>query len=341
MEDIDNWGKVYIPFGKYTTRTLSEVCEIDPDYCLKILRNNPEYPEYKAYIDKHFVDDVNLSREKMEEMRLPFNCVTGLLKQLQPYHYIRLYNCFRGYSIIHTKQVHESSSYTDFIIKNKLYSQNGVFYDYLIRKHIFNLQDQEAYDSRASKIIELLPEGKIFDKFSKDYKIFMDKKNQVLDILPNIFGVSLLHLMAFGEEGVAFNPEFINLENLKNILSYLSSLPYVKKADLNPELGTVYFTADADMVTQDTIIDFKVSKFPTIRRETFLQLICYAVSYYIHEKKEFRRFVIYNPLLGLEHTLVLENLDFQMLVQFFEDIIIKNFEYCDDFDFYNLHSLFS
>lgn len=129
------------------------------------------------------------------------------------------------------------------------------------------------------------------------------------------------------DEYVGFDFSLIDHENIKKVLRYAESIPDVKKAILSPNLDTDYFNARADMIIGDTIIDFKVSKDELSSDDmdevfaVFFQLIFYALYYYINEKTEIRKFMIYNPWLGLEYNLETRGLDFEMLLRFFEEVI--------------------
>ena len=316
MENFEEDEKLLIPNGKYKNKTLKEVYETNLNYCLKTLRKNVKF---EKYINNRYLKDVNSSQEEMHKMKLFMNNVTTLIKQLKPYHQIKIQDCFGEHNGIQKKQVDKSSYYTDYLIKRNLYSANGVFYDYLIRKHISNLKNQDAFDYRAETMI-----AQGYTDYESDYEIYKDKRNQVLDILPTIYRVSSLHTLFFGEKVEDFNPLMINLDNIKMALNYISSLKNIQNAILNPICGGIYFNADADLVINDTIIDFKVSKNAGVGMDNFLQLIFYAAGFYINERKEMKKFVIYNPLLGLEYTLELNNLDLKELVRFFENTIIKS-----------------
>lgn len=315
MDHLEEASKLLISTGKYKNKTLKEVYEADLNYCLKTLRRNVQF---EKYINTRYVKDVNSSKEEFDKLKLPAHNVTTLTKQLKPYHHIRIYDCFGEHDGIQKKQVHEGTSYSDYIIKRNLYSANGVFYDYLIRKYVFNLKNEYAFDSRAETMID---QG--YTDYELDYAIYQDKTNQVLDILPTVYRVSCLHRLFFGDKVEDYNPMMLNLENIKTTLNYISSLKNIESSLLNPACGGIYFAGDADMLIDDTIIDFKVSKNAGVGMDNFLQLVFYAAGFYINEGKEMRKFLIYNPLLGLEYTLELKNLDLKKLAAFFEDVIIK------------------
>ncbi|XP_033231915.1 uncharacterized protein LOC117182910 [Belonocnema kinseyi] len=246
IEDINDWGMTVISSGKYIGKTLKEICETDEDYCLKALslRNNPEYPEYRQFIDNFIIKKVHSSEKNINEMKLNRNSIPKMLKDMRPYHYVRLYNCFGGITIIHTKEVHNPHSYSDYIIKNKLSDLNGVFYRYIIQKQICNLQNRDATDEQVEYLL-IQPTL----NSESDYKIYVNKENQVLDILSQIYNISVTH-----------------------------------------------------------------QNYHIARRD--------ALHYYISEKKVYKKFIIYNPLLGLEHSLVLDNLNLEKMMGFFEEVIV-------------------
>jgi hypothetical protein len=88
-------------------------------------------------------------KERKEKNRLTLGSnVTTLIKSFTNNHWNELIECY-GKQIFTEKIVHEGSSYPEYIIKNRLYTENGIFYDYLIRKYIYNIKNEDGYDYRA------------------------------------------------------------------------------------------------------------------------------------------------------------------------------------------------
>jgi hypothetical protein len=152
-----------------------------------------------------------------------------------------------------------------------------------------------------------------------DYETyFKDKNYDVIDIIPQIYNTSSLQSFFFNEIPKEFNKNMINIKNIKDVIDYISSIKDIEKSIPNPVCGGKYFNGDADLIINDCIIDFKVSKYEKNDIKTFSQLILYSIGFYINEKKTIKNFKIYNPLLGKEYHLYLPNLNFDKIVDFLE-----------------------
>lgn len=222
--------------------------------------------------------------------------VTTLIKDLNP----RVENYLRKLienNPMQIKQVHESSAYEPLVHQMKAWACMGVFYDYLIRKEIYNLLEKEAIDHRASTFEEQLAdyneilnvikssrvpadagepeiddEGKeladsIFpidvEKLRKplaSYQKYKDPKNATLDIIEDIFNTSMLHRLFFGDSMLAFDPKLLNMDNLKTVLKHVGTFNR-NNISLNPVVGCEYFRGDADLILDDVLLDIKLSMY--------------------------------------------------------------------------------
>lgn len=118
MENYQDSEMKLITTGKHVNKTLKEVYETDLNYCIRVLRNNPEY---KNYIDLRYLNDINLSQEKIKELKIRRGNVTQEVKQLKIYHFLRLFDCMGEHSGYVSKQVHKRSFYTNLVIQKQLY----------------------------------------------------------------------------------------------------------------------------------------------------------------------------------------------------------------------------
>jgi hypothetical protein len=69
-----------------------------------------------------------------------------------------------------------------------------------------------------------------------------------------------------------------NIKNIKDVIDYISSIKDIEKSIPNPICGCKYFRGDADLIMNDCIIDFKVSKYEKNDIKTFSQLYIQLVS---------------------------------------------------------------
>jgi len=277
--------------------------------------------------------------------------VTTLITLFNDNQWEELFEYF-GKQIFLEKVVHESSFYPEYIVKNRLYDVNGMFYDYLIRKHIYNLKKEDGYDHRSEHMKNMRfsgesdvifePENENINIYSiiknkpnsyikqinnqlelclKDYEThFKNKNNHVLEILPNIYNTSSLQSFYFNKIPHEFNENMLNLKNINDVINYIPSIKNIEKSILNPICGCKYFNGDADLIIDDCIIDFKVSKYEKNDIKVFSQLIFYSIGLYINNKQpEIKNFKIYNPLLGKEYQLFLPDLNFNKIIEFLEN----------------------
>ncbi|KAM7353107.1 uncharacterized protein ACRADG_005337 [Cochliomyia hominivorax] len=225
---------------------------------------------------------------------------------------------------ITSKHVGRSYNYNEDVIKHKYYSPHGLFMDYFIRKHLSNQFNMDITDTRTEYILENWEKFKneydesLHDDIQEHYEIFKDSKTQAMDILQTIQIVSYSHLIYFGY-GVPKSYFTVNEDNLREIIRYLKQLPY-KSVVLNPLLTCDYFYADADLIFDNEIIyEIKTSKHQSLTYDErkiplskFYQPIIYGFGFYKKTGIKIHKYKIYNPLLGDEFSIELNNIDFEL-----------------------------
>jgi hypothetical protein len=85
----------------------------------------------------------------------------------------------------------------------------------------------------------------------------------------------------------------ININNIKNVINFISSIKDIEKSIVNPVCGCKYFRGDGDLIINDYIIDFKVSKNDNFSIKEFSQLILYSFGLYINNKSQDRELDVF------------------------------------------------
>ena len=174
-------------------------------------------------------------------------------------------------------------------------SGSGCFIDYLLRRVWSEKIGINFDDSRANHTISCIDDqddqphieyGDYKVNFPKPYidaytKV-KDIKNKSIDIISDIFIVSLGHSYFFHEydEDIAVK-QFKYIENKfiktfeNDISKIINLIPIKDKISINPNIGFCGISADADLIIDDNIIDFKVTKCHNYKYETF-QLLGYS-----------------------------------------------------------------
>lgn len=204
----------------------------------------------------------------------------------------------------------------------------GTFIDYYIRYAIAVKKDIDDFiDNRSHMDIEG-PDDELGSARWAAYRAYCNKEASRLDI----FLVSLRHHIAFGRDVTAIQRlvidsckdgtenEFgtcgiLDEVNLKPIQNWIDDkLKNAKHILLNPSLGNRFFfenghmgasiNADADLIIDDEIIDFKCYQLPPTIID-WLQLAGYAWLYPLRYSnqpgyKDIAKLTIYNPIRGEE-----------------------------------------
>ncbi|TMW43237.1 hypothetical protein DOY81_011684 [Sarcophaga bullata] len=247
-------------------------------------------------------------------------------------------NLLRNIEITKTN-VGKTFNYPNGIVKNKLFSNYGIFMDYFIRKHLSN-QYQIDLNDDAVELVLKRPEiyftgnkKRIQNDILQHYKIFKDPATKAMDIVKSIKIVSLAYTLTFHDplpKAEVDSDDAMLLE----IIKYFKSLPF-KRVEMKTVVDCEYFKGNADLIFNgregEVLYEIKTSQYVTLRRndvnfskQNFYKLILYGFGYYKKTGKIIKTFRIYNPLLGCEHQIVINNIDF------------KEFERCLEEDTLNL-----
>lgn len=238
---------------------------------------------------------------------------------------------------IDVQQVGQTFPYRYDIIQHRYYSNHGIFMDYFIRKHLSNQFNIEIMDGRTEYVLDNPDEFVIGSKpdlrsaISRHYEIFKDPTTFAMNIIKSIKVVSLAHTIFFHEE-LPKTEYDINEDNLLEVIKYFENLSYTM-VTLNPTLSCEYFFADADLIMDNEVMyEIKTSRFKSlkfneseIQKDTFYQTIIYGFGFYKRTGKIIKKFKIYNPLLGYEYSMELNDIDFVL----FEKVLKRDTEaYC-------------
>lgn len=152
----------------------------------------------------------------------------------------------------------------------------------------------------------------IIPGYSESYEKVVDTQTyRTMDILNDLSNVCNAHFVWFNEK-ILTEPLDYNEENLMCVTSYLDKLVSCKdEVLLNPSLGGKYFEGDGDLIINDVIIDIKNSKFENRALTDFYQLIMYSYGAFENLGKKIKKFMIYNPLLGIEYEIELDDLNYE------------------------------
>lgn len=244
--------------------------------------------------------------------------VTTITTKLDSFPNTKAYldNLTRDSSVV-TNKVHKEYEYSTHIVKNNLYTTYGSFVDYFIRKHISYYKKIDIIDHRAEWVIN--ESDKKPKNIEKCYNVFKNYNLSAMDHIKDIQTVSYCNAIYFEQRFPKYNFG-VNKENMLDIVSYINSLSYVHY-ELNPTVDSDYFNGDADLILDnDVILDIKVSKHKSlhnrrknISKKSFYQLILYSFGNYkkSNTKVKINKFLIYNPLLGYEYSLSVNEINYE------------------------------
>lgn len=238
---------------------------------------------------------------------------------------------------IDIKQVGKRFQYPIAIEDNVLYTSYGIFMDYFIRKHLSQqfkipltddnlelvLKNPQEYFKGPGKTLQLQKD------MAKNYIIYKDNKQKPMDILDAIKNVSLATTISFHDPLPKSKIETEN-SSLREVIKYFENLSY-SSLDMKTDVSCEYFDGNADLIFDSNVLyEIKTSKFESLKRRPFFEinvnnffkLILYGFGYNKKTNKIIKCYKIYNPLLGLEYTLKLEDID----VKHFEEVLKKDTE---------------
>lgn len=207
-----------------------------------------------------------------------------------------------------------------------------VYANEFIYKHILLIRNSEDFNSEVKISIDAIRnylitqyylckiqrKSKIMPgTFNIDDKFTIDKvlplgasylsfvhNSETLEIIEDVFNTSLMHSIFFRHTD---SLNFINIEQKKitkilyeDIINWITSwLNGAKNVMVNPSVGNteMKMIGDPDLIIDDNLIDFKVSKQITGTSICdFYQLIIYAALYEKNTGIRINNLVIYNPL---------------------------------------------
>ncbi|TMW42826.1 hypothetical protein DOY81_012094 [Sarcophaga bullata] len=240
-----------------------------------------------------------------------------------------LQNLLNNIEIRETK-VGESFDYPDGIIERRIYLDYGIFMNYFIRKHLSN--------QYLTDITDLLLKSKFktiyISPLKSHYGIFQNPETNAMKILESIKIVSLAYSATYDEEKVR-NVEIDSRdEMLEEIIKHFETHRF-ENVELTPRLDCEYFRAVPDFIfnigKEEVLYDIKTSKHVTLeggllifRQQTFTNLL-HMLMVTIKGPAEYKTFRIYNPLLGYEHEIVMNNINFKEFERCLESDYVKKY----------------
>ena len=239
-------------------------------------------------------------------------------------------------------KVGQSFNYPHNIIKKDIYRKCGNFTKYFIRKHLSNQYRTDLKDIAVEMALKrprhYFKDQDLKPHISEHYDIFKDPEKMAMDILKSIKIVSQAYSATYTKNYKI--RRIINIDNedemLLEIIKYFKSLPF-KKVELTPMLDCEDLGAVPEIIfdngKEKVLYDIQISKYVTLVEyddkfspANFYKLIAYAYCYYTKTGRIIKTFRIYNPLLGYEHQIVINNIDFDEFEScLIEDIYFPSF----------------
>ncbi|KAI9582465.1 hypothetical protein GQX74_009852 [Glossina fuscipes] len=225
---------------------------------------------------------------------------------------------------IEINRVGPSFSYHPSVYLYQAHSCHSLYLNYFVRKHLATKHDVELMDRRTEVVIEepdrfeTGTNPRLKAAIEKHYKIFTDRNTKAIDVHYSVKVVSLSHSIFFHYE-IPKGEFHAYYDNLLAIVKYLDSLVY-NTVEINPCTGCEYFNGDANIIFDgEVVFQIKTSRHfslvpgdPFIRKERFSQLALYSFGYYKRTGKKILKLVVYNPLLGCEYVMQLNDIDYEL-----------------------------
>ena len=216
--------------------------------------------------------------------------------------------------IRHLHSIHPSGSgcFIDYLLRRAWAEMIGVTFDDERAK--YTVMCVKGWSSKVEK--ELFSEAELEDEtqvvfpspYIESYNKVLNNQNKTIDIISDIFVVSLAHNYFFNEYDEEFAQQQLeyvkknfNISFMTDIQNIINIFPLHDKISLNPTLGGCGISADADLIIGANMIDFKVSKYHNTKYELF-QLLGYSALAY--KRGHFiEKIHIINPYLNCKKTL--------------------------------------
>jgi len=295
-------------FGKYKGKLYNEVISKDINYCNWLLRqeSNSTNNEFKNYYNNEFKNNNKI------------NIPTGMIacSKLCEYYEnnIEILNFIKNIDINKYNIISPDLTNDTLKLPPHIYGQ---FIDYLIRYKISVYLESIFDDSRALTVLRQYNNEKIeITKINESYMRLISKIDNK-NYLNDIFNVSLCHSLFFENIKCLDYLDYIKNINFTynehNLELFIESLcKYKKKILCNPVLGSteLQISADADLIIDDEIIDFKCSKYLIGEKiKDYIQFFIYLSLYYIKDKIKIKKISIINLQLNIVYYIDLTKWD--------------------------------
>lgn len=275
---------IILNFGKYNGKTISEVFVEDKGYLRWFLEEEEKkkfrFANRKLYNSvKNLFEDSPLGSSVTSRIRdiISIKTFSKISEELE------LDNILQK-----QKRIKFSASFSALI---RTFYENdkqicGIFFDYLIRRLICEINDMDFEDARARALVEnnditkdiMDGESKRFsDDFETSYEKVLNMQNKTRDIIYDVFIISTAHNIWFNDYNHDRNKNFMKNLNLfeKEYVEELKHKIFINpKILINPVLSTKLISGDADLIVGENLIDIKVSA--SENKEYLLQLLFYA-----------------------------------------------------------------
>ena len=144
----------------------------------------------------------------------------------------------------------------------------------------------------------------------KSYLKYINKNIDWKDIIADVYQVSKCHPISFDRR----KNLYVELDptNLTNCMEWYTDVYdavmkyFSKDVKCNPSFYNGFIAGDADIITEDNIVDFKNSVVKNLNMEHIVQLLVYTQLARENEMK-INKITIFNPLLGVMHTAYVTN----------------------------------
>lgn len=285
-----------ITFGKYKNKFLKDLLE-DNSYVNWIIENNISPNSQELFLKSIIYYNITkINTQPIKGGNLTLRVKDMLLKR----NYTDICESNNIYMIAEESCNIISNEFCEFIQNlHRIYpSGAGCFIDYLFRRILSELINNPFEDTRTTIMIspelsvkrenkdnictiEELIQNEFNISITKSYEKVKNIKIATSEIILEIFIVSLAHNLFFGDIEIdlskeqiiylscAFKKEYI-FDIIKLINTYNGS-----KFALNPALGAGGVGADCDLIIDDKLFDFKVTKGDNTKKD-LLQLLGYA-----------------------------------------------------------------
>ena len=195
--------------------------------------------------------------------------------------------------------------------KQKVFRELEMLDINILTKDFVKNKFDNKLDSKYNEYIHLIKKYKKICEFEQCIKNSLANLMGLNGTIKDVFNVSLTHSLYFNRIDVI---QYINtiksLDDMENLVSYLHNKIKNKKNILcNPILNnaTIGIIGDADLIIDDELVEIKTSEKEIGNHYIdFIQPIIYACLYYINTKILCTQLTIFNPNLGYEYNIQLD-----------------------------------